>query len=566
MGSQPLFPDAIAEVSDWFSAQGDRVSTRKVGDEVGDRCRVWQLDRSVAELEGSPVSVVLSADFPASAARLEVSRTLCLRYPHIEDDGHFCHGVEPEPQDFNAPIEAVGRVLARLQEYLTLSKEPGWVEAEFHRERQDYWSRHVTLARGSNARRRPNLLLDAFVAAGPPQACEAILLEQGGRALATSAPVAPEKVASLRGWQVGTLVRGGCLVARLPDAERWTPSTWPKAFTQLDSLLSSISGSEEKLATWYRSRRWPNKAPVMVALLQGPAAYGWQILPAIPLGRAQPTLVPIKVTRVDRQWSLSRDHRTERLHHLSTKQVVVLGCGSLGSQVVELLARAGVGRIHVVDPQVFEPENVSRHVLGLQSIGGGKAGLVCTRTARNVPGCELSPFKGSAAQWIAGDRSRGALDLVVDCTGERCVRLLLSKLRRSALAGAPILTTWMEPECSAAHAVVVAGDDVWPSSDPVETAVNVAQWPAATQVNLPGCGTGFHPYGMADSARAAGLAAERALAVLSASCTTSGIWSLVRNRQYFQTVSPGIEFNIEPPVGPDQGSVTLVRSLPTAHR
>jgi hypothetical protein len=69
----------------------------------------------------------------------------------------------------------------------------------------------------------------------------------------------------------------------------------------------------------------------------------------------------------------------------------------------------------------------------------------------------------------------------------------------------------MEPECAAAHVVMVAGPDAWPASDPAESAVNVAVWPDGVKVDLPGCSEGFHPYVMADSARAAGLATNGTL-------------------------------------------------------
>ena len=121
----------------------------------------------------------------------------------------------------------------------------------------------------------------------------------------------------------------------------------------------------------------------------------------------------------------------------------------------------------------------------------------------------------------------------------------------------------MEPECAAAHVVVVTGQDAWPASDPAESAVNVAEWPDGVKVDLPGCGEGFHPYGMADSARAAGLTAERALAVLKGNCPTSGVWSMVRSREYFEKVFAGVHFNLEPPNGADTESVTFVRKLPT---
>ncbi|MGA1707167.1 MAG: HesA/MoeB/ThiF family protein, partial [Phycisphaerales bacterium] len=49
-----------------------------------------------------------------------------------------------------------------------------------------------------------------------------------------------------------------------------------------------------------------------------------------------------------------------RLHDAS---VVVIGCGALGSVAAELLLRAGVGRLDLVDRDVVEETNLQRQFL-----------------------------------------------------------------------------------------------------------------------------------------------------------------------------------------------------------
>ncbi|AJP48009.1 hypothetical protein PG1C_05150 [Rugosibacter aromaticivorans] len=566
MPVQPLFPDSIDEVTHWFDAKGPGMAARCPAQEVGTKCRVWRLMAAIPELDGSSPSLVLKQDFPLSAARLEVDSKFCLRYPHIEIDGHFCHGILPSLDDLTAPVEAVGRVLVRLNEFLSCCQSPGWVEAEFHRERKDYWSRYAAKSKAPQAYRTIELLLDVDINVDGVQEVGAVALANGGKALATSSCAEPEKLARSRGWAVGTIVRGAALVAQLPLVERWTPSTWPKSFQELNDLISQLSDTPRYLSSWYSSRRWPNKAPVFVALIQGTVVFGWRLLPSHVARMNSPVLVPVEVTRIDRQWSLSRDHQSDKLKSLTSKKVVVFGCGSLGSPVIELLARAGVGTIEVVDPETFDSENVARHLLGASSVGERKATAVCGRVESSVPGVQMHSFPESAMQWFSKASQRSAPDLVIDCTGEEMVRVATSRLRRSILKLAPVLMAWMEPSCAAAHTLLVAGEDEWPTSDPAETAVNIARWPDDLQVQLPGCGQGFHSYGMADTWRAAGLVAERALAVLNGASTPSGICSMVRNRAYFEQTSTLVEFNLDPPSGSGTESVTIVRELPKVHR
>lgn len=505
------------------------------------------------------MSLVLLQDFPLKPARIELNERLCLRLPHVEADGNLCHGVVPHADDIEQPVAAVQRVLARFTEYLDLCRTPGWLEAEFHAERADYWARHAALAKAPAAYRTTELLLDVDVGTTtqPLQHVPAIALADGSRALATSNAKEPEALAAVRGWPVGTIIRGAAVVLHLPLAERWTPATWPQSFHDLDELVSQVAKKPKSLSDWFFGS-WPNKAPLFVVLVQGKVAFGWRIMPAH-FGRAsQPVLLPLNVSRIDRQWSLCRDHNVAALDALTSKSVVVLGVGSLGAPVVELLARAGVGTVDVVDPQSFEAENVARHSLGARDVGSGKAAAVRDKVLRDVPGASVRAYAVSAATWLAiGERARP--DLVVDCTGEASVRVLVSELRASSLGGAPALAAWMEPQCSAAHAVLMMGDTKWPRTDPVETAINIAQWPAELQVELPGCSRGFHPYGMADTARAAGLVAERALAVLKGAVHESAVWSWVRNRRYFLEVSSQVRFNRNPPDGDDIESTTLRR-------
>lgn len=559
MADSAQFPGAIDEVTHWLHGSGQAVK-RCPEKEIGQWCRVWCLGEAIPVLIGTSSQLMLARDFPLKPARIELSPNLCLRLPHVEFDGNLCHGVVFEPTDMQAPVAAVGRVLNQFDQFLRNCTEPGWVEAEFHRERQSYWSRQVASAKVPSAYRTVSLFLDVPPDAGVWQEAAAVHLS-GSRVLATTATSEPESLAKTLGWACGSIVRGGALVVTLPLAERWTPSTWPKDMSQLDDLVSQLCDTPDMLRGWYGARRWPNKAPIFVVMQQGPATFGWQIVPAQFARGSAPVIIPVNVSRVDRQWSLSRDHHAAGLAHLTSKKVVVFGCGSLGAPVVELLARAGVGTIEAVDPQDFEAENISRHLMGASSIGHGKAALMCARLRRSIPGAILNSFEETAMQWLGKASQRARPDLILDCTGERSVRAGTSLLRGSLPELTAVMMAWMEPFCASAHVVLVAGNDQWPASDPAESSVNIAQWPQGVEVDLPGCGYGFHPYGAADAWKVAGLVAEKALSYLNGNEPTSSVWSMIRARQYFTDKSPLISFNRAFPVPAGIESIVEHRAL-----
>ncbi|GAA3197842.1 HesA/MoeB/ThiF family protein [Nonomuraea roseoviolacea] len=58
-----------------------------------------------------------------------------------------------------------------------------------------------------------------------------------------------------------------------------------------------------------------------------------------------------------------RDHGWEPQVRIKNARVVVLGLGGTGSHVAWTLAAAGVGRLHLVDPDVVELSNLNRQIL-----------------------------------------------------------------------------------------------------------------------------------------------------------------------------------------------------------
>jgi molybdopterin/thiamine biosynthesis adenylyltransferase len=83
---------------------------------------------------------------------------------------------------------------------------------------------------------------------------------------------------------------------------------------------------------------------------------------------------------------------------LKTKHVSVIGCGSVGSAISDMLVRAGIGKLTLTDPDVLSEENLGRHILTRKDIGRPKVvalkerfldiNPVCVIDAK---GCEFNP-------------------------------------------------------------------------------------------------------------------------------------------------------------------------------
>lgn len=78
---------------------------------------------------------------------------------------------------------------------------------------------------------------------------------------------------------------------------------------------------------------------------------------------------------------------------LLRSKVAVFGCGGLGGYIIEELARLGVGRITVVDPDVFEEHNLNRQLLSTRDLlGEKKVEAAAQRLAAVNPAVRLQTF------------------------------------------------------------------------------------------------------------------------------------------------------------------------------
>jgi hypothetical protein len=128
-------------------------------------------------------------------------------------------------------------------------------------------------------------------------------------------------------------------------------------------------------------------------------------------------------------WSPERLQARGRLPAaLRGARVAIIGAGALGATVGELMVRAGVNSIGLVDNDVLVAGNISRHPATLANIGAAKVAAMATRLQ------QISPYANVTAITQALPTDQAALvamlepyDIVVDCTGADEVLSLLSE-------------------------------------------------------------------------------------------------------------------------------------------
>ena len=160
-------------------------------------------------------------------------------------------------------------------------------------------------------------------------------------------------------------------------------------------------------------------------------------------------------------WGKSINVAAERLYARGGRQpvlrepdVALFGGGSVGGALAQTLARGGVDRLDIFDPESFEPGNACRHPLGGESFGLNKALQLAkdlgaanplSRIRGHMVGAPLTPINqvGKGSDYHKAWRALLGAELWIDCTGDDdALRWLSQQARKHRVALASIFLTF----------------------------------------------------------------------------------------------------------------------------
>lgn len=108
--------------------------------------------------------------------------------------------------------------------------------------------------------------------------------------------------------------------------------------------------------------------------------------------------------------------KDQGLHNLKNSNVLIVGVGGVGSFAAEFLARAGVGKITIVDGDVVDITNINRQLPALHStVGMSKIEVVGNRLLDINPELELTKIQEFLSPERAFEIVTKDYDYVMDC-------------------------------------------------------------------------------------------------------------------------------------------------------
>jgi sulfur-carrier protein adenylyltransferase/sulfurtransferase len=292
----------------------------------------------------------------------------------------------------------------------------------------------------------------------------------------------------------------------------------PSRLGLLDTALLHPEPKRKLIVLGTQTRRGVAFAGVQVHKVDG-LQNGFRRRPPEPVILARydaATTTGARVVRFDPSWVHGRDQNPES-NMLRGKQVTLIGVGSVGSGVADLLVKAGVGAVTFIDPGTLASANTSRHLLGTPAVGQNKAIAVGQSLAKRFPHLKMTPIgKPFGEEEITVAALRSA-DLVVSVNGSWPTESLLDAVWSDDAAMPPIVYGWTEAHATAGHAFSLrhgAGCLRCVLDDMGKMRVPVTSWPSSTLLHVPGCGNLFQPYGATELMHIQALIAELALDVL----------------------------------------------------
>lgn len=511
----------------------------------------------------------LPKDFPENAkAFIQLSPDAVLCIPHLDSAGVLCMDGDPGP-GLGYSIEE--RINFLLHAYLERFLKPwlnGDLDGDFEVEALNYWAIEV-----ANARSKTDPVSGVWIVDPRPKKAR---IRNGLLLMPNRIIIAADEQLQITNRLVqsmGSLARQriGVQVADIPISYTLTPTTWPRSMSDLDRILKGrLSPAEYSKFRFCRSRR--SRSIHRVVLLRSTDVAFAYLLPNGPptvldTGRGKITVPPLRkplpliTSRLDPDWTVGRDQHPE-VSKRQAKHVLVLGAGALGSSIVDHLAKAGVGKISVVDADIISSANIGRHLLGAESIGHKKVNAIAHRINSGYPATEVIPHAVSTAEWLKRN-SLASIDIVLDLTGEPEVRVQVEQARKNHLC--PLLIGWMEPYVAAAHACILPAGHLWlqGAQDPLSE-LEAVTWPKEVLRQEPGCSSRFQSYTAVAAEHAVALVSECALEMIDNSAVSLEpiVRSWVRGQHYLDKHWSGLTHKEWAQAAIPYDGLTIIRQFP----
>jgi molybdopterin/thiamine biosynthesis adenylyltransferase len=210
--------------------------------------------------------------------------------------------------------------------------------------------------------------------------------------------------------------------------------------------------------------------------------------------------------------------------------LAIVGCGSVGAEIARQLASSGINNLWLVDYDKLSIENIYRHFLGPEYIGGKKSTELALDLKSRYPYINATVLPQEYLDSCLDKNFLSETDGIIVATGspteERYFNEELFKLGHRPW----VIYCWVEGHGVGGHAIYVHGSGkgclncLYRDGDgnkSLESIQNFLKSEQNISVDIAGCGTHFLPYSFTDAIQTAILATRLALLAIENKLTES---------------------------------------------
>lgn len=215
---------------------------------------------------------------------------------------------------------------------------------------------------------------------------------------------------------------------------------------------------------------------------------------------------------------------------LKNKNVLLLGCGSLGGYIANNLCQVGITNLDILDEDVFQAENIHRHLLGFDSFKPNQCKYKTDLIKKELESkflyidVDSMDFTDRSVQdFIQKPQRLANYDLIISALGEPKLNLEINKILANYNIKTPFLCCFNEPYGIGGH-IIISNIDKNSClqclyTDPISSELVSFRGSLVAQdqnfkKNLSGCGSSFVPYSCFDSKQTAIYASRKSVEIL----------------------------------------------------
>ncbi|MBU1308335.1 MAG: ThiF family adenylyltransferase [Gammaproteobacteria bacterium] len=381
--------------------------------------------------------------------------------PHISNSGYLCYAnndqAEWNPLDAEYFAKAIDNSIAKT---LLVATENINESSEYQNEFSNYWEGDSTA-----------YSFEEFPTATKNLRYSSLISKRGKNKRDSTEYVIFTEDENRNNWlklrEQATVIEDGTVVVVTVKRNNWAPvSSWPPS--SLDEVVAWLARADRSAHDFLIFQLVRFSAKRLLVILQiseeGQLAFKltfskryqslleqWRsrkkkslksMLAPICSPKATTSFIRLRVEAVDPNSIFLRNRPDPKVGDLRNKRIALVGCGTIGSFIAELLVKSGAGagargRLEVYDPDILKSGNLGRHRLSARFLGWNKAEGI-TKLIEDDSLHKVSIYAHDEDFEISTDNLK-KYDILIDATGRVPVSLALAGFVRKMPSSRPIL-------------------------------------------------------------------------------------------------------------------------------